>query len=670
MGREHADLADVHYRPRADPSARAALTRRLLLSGLLLTGLADIFRIHPHADDFYFFDAARRMPVLEVLAGQYGIYPWYRPLSRELFFYAMLPFGAWAHIVGHVIALATVGVLASALIRIGEALGHSRAGWIAALLVLAHNLTKFLAASLSGYQDLLGATLTVLAVASTVTGHERRGAILAFLAPLAKETGFLASPLCVLAAAVARSGRPPGRLIRDHLVATSAALTLHIAARLSWHVSPQQGQPDPAPGALLSALGKAAAWFVPWGLPSGVWSVVAGCAVGLAAWLLLTRAHIKQPPQQKASAGSALLFLVGTLAGLAPAIVGNVLQLSGVRAYYAYPALPWAALLLGWILSRLPSRASAALVSLSLLLSVWGLGYRAPNLDDPREWFAREPNWWEAVRISAAADRLAADLNEQLAVRPESTVVLYSRVPFGSYLQGGDGPGTREMLRDPTVRAYFLQEAPPALETVPLVIMRFDPGSAHLQRVPRSLRQSAEAAFLACTAGQARSLRAWTEYVPEASRTRVELRYLRAAAELLERGPHAYREAFHALVLADTLGSSSRELARAIVGPGPSSLVGAIAQSLQFPLTAQVHRAAAESLLGHAAFGFAGTEARLAVTLGGNQSTEYFILGFVLYKAGAIAEAREALADAIRLNHPPTAAAQARELLALMANAP
>src|SRR5689334_19847204 len=66
--------AAIAMRPGVEPA--------LWLVMLALLG-ADTFRVGFFADDFHMLDVARRMPLADLLLGRYGIYPWYRPLSRE-----------------------------------------------------------------------------------------------------------------------------------------------------------------------------------------------------------------------------------------------------------------------------------------------------------------------------------------------------------------------------------------------------------------------------------------------------------------------------------------------------------------------------------------------------------------------------------------------------------
>src|SRR5688572_27804226 len=75
------------------------------IATLVVCAQFDIFNIGFFADDYLFLDAARRMPASEVLIGQHGIFPWYRPLSRELFFYLLIAAEPFSTYLAHALSL-------------------------------------------------------------------------------------------------------------------------------------------------------------------------------------------------------------------------------------------------------------------------------------------------------------------------------------------------------------------------------------------------------------------------------------------------------------------------------------------------------------------------------------------------------------------------------------
>jgi hypothetical protein len=94
-----------------------------ILAAVTLAVLWDVVRIGFFADDFVFLDAARRMPVDKVLLGHYGIYPFYRPLARELYFYLALLAGPAGRAITLGISLLTATGAVWALFDIGSRLG-------------------------------------------------------------------------------------------------------------------------------------------------------------------------------------------------------------------------------------------------------------------------------------------------------------------------------------------------------------------------------------------------------------------------------------------------------------------------------------------------------------------------------------------------------------------
>ena len=126
---------------------------------------------------------------MRALGGAFGIYPWYRPLSRELFFALLSTCGAAAPLAAHLAGLACVALIAWLLLQL-------------AALFVTYEFTRFLTAWASGFQDLLAVALVLLATLDHARGRNARSALWVALAPLAKESGFVALPLLVALFAV------------------------------------------------------------------------------------------------------------------------------------------------------------------------------------------------------------------------------------------------------------------------------------------------------------------------------------------------------------------------------------------------------------------------------------------------------------------------------------
>src|SRR5262249_56813267 len=84
---------------------------------------------------------------------------------------------------------------------------------------------------------------------------------------------------------------------------------------------------------------------------------------------------------------------------------------------------------------------------------------------------------------AAVRDGRGSDLRGLLATRTDSLVVLYSELPTGCFFQSGDGAATRESLRDPTVRSYFLNSPPFGLEPGRFALLWLDENAQHLRDV-------------------------------------------------------------------------------------------------------------------------------------------------------------------------------------------
>src|SRR5262245_25022748 len=178
----------------------AALARLPWLGPALLVVLlailgADTLRIGFFADDFHMLDAARRFPLWDLLGGRHGIYPWYRPLSRELYFTLITHAGGLERVVARVLSLAAVGLAAWQIRAIASATGARREATVAMLLFLAYGTTRFLAAWASGFQDLLALALSLLAVHEQLRGRSLVAVAWAVLATFSKETAVVVFPL-------------------------------------------------------------------------------------------------------------------------------------------------------------------------------------------------------------------------------------------------------------------------------------------------------------------------------------------------------------------------------------------------------------------------------------------------------------------------------------------
>ncbi len=615
-----------------------------------------IFRLGFFADDFIFFDAVRRMNVVDVLLGRNGIYPWYRPLSRELFFYLLLACEPAALFLSHAISLAAVAVSAWCLHEVGRRLLSARAGVIAAAVFATAHLTRFVSAWASTFQDNLAVALVLGAIVAQLEKRVVLSLVLACAAPFAKETGFLVWPL-LIAAHVAEHRRLPGRRwFTLHGIGFAAVALAHALVRLSWVHTGNAFKMHPSPAALAENLRGFIASFAPWGMPPReALPIALGLIAAAACAWMLSRARRESPnattapPPWHRGFSFAVLAL---LAGLAPLTVGHLLSLSAATTYYSYPAVPWGALVIAALLSKLRRGIVLIVVPAWVVLSVWGLPYRDPDLERFSGWVSlNNSTWWEQVRISVVTDRMRIDLIGSLASRAESTVVLYSNLPYRSFLQqSGDGPATREMLHDRTVVGLFVSDCPREVRRERMAMMMFDPEACHLRLMPRTHSTVVGAAAGAVTSGFPLQVWSWFEYGGLTNSHAFDISIVRAAARFSTEGVGAYQEEMRQAGLTDTLGDAPSRLAVAVCATGYPASSAALECMLRSPRTTAGHAVLAESLLARGSLVLAGLEARTALGLGGSSCRAHYLLGRVFALSGqpwqAVDEFRAALSVA------------------------
>src|SRR5262249_9915059 len=238
------------------------------------------------ADDFHFLDVARRLPVAQALTGQYGIYPWYRPLSRELFYEAIVACGPAAPMVAHALALVALFASAWLLFSLSRRRIAGPAAAVAPALFVCCDYTKFLTAWPSGFQDLLAVLLTLAAVEAHARGWTIRSRLAIALAPFAKETGFLAFPLVLAWSRFCEGERRVQPWMRGHALATIAALLVHVGVRLSWRFGGTAGHEVAGLGQLGAAMLAIVRGFLALGPTPGLAPLVLAVAAAIAALLL------------------------------------------------------------------------------------------------------------------------------------------------------------------------------------------------------------------------------------------------------------------------------------------------------------------------------------------------------------------------------------------------
>ncbi len=636
----------------ASPAALADSRSGWLLVLLVAVALADVVRLGWFGDDFIFVDAARRYPLAELLGGEHGVRPWYRPLSRELFFAVIDRFGRWAEVVGHVLALGAVAVAADSLRRVLGARFGAAAGRVAVVLFVIHPLTRFLAGWLSGFQDLSALALVQLGLRFHQQRRTRAAAVCMALAPFGKETGFLALPLALLDARFGEGRWFTRREVTAYGAGVGIAIVAHAAVRLAW--APAARTPA-APVATLASLRELAAGLLPLPSPPGpatAWGATAAVAVALLVFAFVAGA----PRSASGSARHGGAWLAGAgLATAALAVVPALVLRDPVRGHFLFSALPWvcAAASVAWCRWGAGSFRAAAL-ALGAGLCVWQCHARPVDVDAPAGWEVGRLGWTEAQRIEARTRRLEHSLRASLAGRPDSLVVLYARVPAGGWFQTVDGPATRVALADPSVTAHFLSEAAVHAERWgrrPVALVSYDPVERHeFVRVDMSGPAMTRGAVLALLEGEWGLARGYA---------------LLAARE----GGGLWADYAWAAVtfLADADSAAFRRLAARVrtmppeaVGLGEPRANAAAYEALARPFDAEAHRRAAVACAAAGHEMLAAFELALAVGLDSTRVDDAVRLGLLLAPRTP-AGARRAFAAAMGPGTPSDlrAAAQA-----------
>jgi hypothetical protein len=642
-----------HPPPRSAPAAarpsRAGIPALLALGVLVLSAIGlDVSRIGFFADDFHFLDIARRVPLLTLLTGQHGMWPWFRPLSRELYFKAVVLAEPASLAAAHALSLACVAACAWQLWRIGRRVTGAPAGAIAAVLFVSYGFTKFLAAWPSGFQDLLAMLLVLGSVLAHLGGRRRLALAVAFLAPFAKEPAVVVFPILV-ACEFLLSDRRPGRAWwLGLLAAAGGALFLHLAARATWVRLEWAPRESVEPERMMVLLEQVVGGFLgPLPVAAIAAATTAVVSAAAAAWFLHRAsrpdAGAGEPPVAAGGPRGIAFAAAAALIGTAPVVGGHLLSLTYAHAYHFYPATPWIALLLAAAIARLLPFGCRVAVPLLVAWNAWGSGFRPTDVDRPEGWGFHRWDWPQASRFSAQTHRLADDVRRELANRPESLVVLYEGLPGGAFFQTEDGPATREALRDPTVRAYWINDPPPVVRPDRLAILAFDLERLHLRRVEWSESEVILRATKAILGNRGRVANALARFGADPGARDFDRAYLGAAASLIETGPEAFVLGLADAGLGDTLGAAPDSLARPLASADPG-LGAAFARMLGTPRSAGAHADLADSLLSRGVVPGAGVELRIAVRLDPARWADRYRMARVMIELGGHEEARIELA--------------------------
>jgi hypothetical protein len=482
------------------PAATAVPDRRwwlsawvapLLLAVVLATQYGHALRVPFINDDFVFLDKTGTASFTSLWEPRALAFHWYRPVSRELPYWALprlfglrpepfhvLAFGLWLGCLATWFALVRhwLGVRAAAIATAGMA---TLAAWAVPLVwaAAAQELWMLLLALLSLYALARGSTwLATAAFAAALLSKETAAALPAIA--LAHERILARRP------AVAALRRVAPMLA---LVAVWAALHPMLGGRLRHPPAPVEA------GVAVSAVAPelARTLLVPLGLdrwprPERGWA--AALATGLPAALALgllvlwgARAGrgARGGPSASAIDPRRAAWFGGcwALAGWAPLLLPGL----GWHAYYALLGSFGVWLALAVALARMPLAATFLVAALALV--------RAAQANTPsRDWGTE----WYQKRAGAFLEAMRADLMGKHPKLPAHARLYFVLVPSNVGFLAGDGPALRVWYRDSTLRAGFYpsyRPRPPGATRGEDYFFRFDStaGWVRVQRGPEDL---------------------------------------------------------------------------------------------------------------------------------------------------------------------------------------
>lgn len=593
----------AHPRERRPPDPRAIprVVPFLGLAGLVGLVAWNISSVGYFADDFHFLDVSRRAPLLDLVDGHAGIAPWYRPLSRELFFALLVACGRFGLVVAHLVQCVTVLVSAWQIRSIGRTLLGPLEGAVGATLFVMSGMTLFLASWASGFQDGLATALVLTAVSEHLAGRHRSSALFTFAALFAKEWAVVVAPLLLLFSVAARPPLALRRWVPWQAAAFVLAGTLHLLARSTWggHASPVPSSSGPA--AIIHVVEGLLSSFVARPAPLTVAALLAAL-VGLVAALILMRSADREARRDRGRAGASgnwtrpgILVVAAILITAMPVFLGLTAGVLAPHAYYGYATAPWLALGVGWIAGRLPRPAAMLAVC---FYATWNAAFLLPKpveLSDEASWHFRRWDWAEAQRLSAVSRSLQADLRALFPASPGNMTILLSGLDTGCYLQTEDGPATREALGNRNVRSFWVSEAPFGLRPGEYDVLVFNPETRHLERhaLPTGVRLTLAANALA--RDRAGTAWAFALYGDTESNTNASLRYLLAAAALAAGGPAEYERVLRAAGMFDNSPEAARAWAERLV-PRGSPVLPRVVEVMRQPMSAQQHLQLADAL--------------------------------------------------------------------------
>ncbi|HEX5031171.1 MAG TPA: hypothetical protein VFX78_06915 [Candidatus Eisenbacteria bacterium] len=405
-------------------------------------------------DDFDFLGRSATLSLSDLIPSKDVIF--YRPLSREVYFWLLYHVGGASPIAAHAASAAIVAGILLLVMSIARRLAGTRAGVISALVLAASGAAPLALGWISAVQDLLCCLFVLTAIRLQLSGRSMAAALAMAAALLSKETAIAFAPIPVVVAYL--MGRERSSALRagiaQGLVLTAWA-AIHpsirglalgsgtVGSSSNEYVAFQGARAGQAAMEGL-ALSLNVPWTAPMSLPSHLlpWAL-AGTAVLAGGILWLYRLGRNEADQNVSGdgsrAGSTILAVTGAMAWIGP-ILFTSLVVHRWFTYYAFLPAAGLSLLAGLLLRH--SRLVVVLGALTLFLWV-GIGFRGAQFDPdvPSELNFREADL-ALTRIEHEFKRL------HRALPPDANV-------FISVQARGHGGLYRHLLRAQPLRVWY-----------------------------------------------------------------------------------------------------------------------------------------------------------------------------------------------------------------------
>lgn len=445
-------------------------------------------------DDYTLLDAARRLSLGELLTGRHGIIGYYRPVSRELYFWL------WGRVLGfgplgfHLVNLVTFGFVSLFFYAMLRRWQGARVATIGTLAFAVFPPIGALLSWISCAQDLIVLFWGTLAM---LLYRERRYTLAGaagFLAALSKETGLIV-PFALLALEVCagepgRSRRLPSRLA-PAFIGLAAAIAVGVGVRLGWPSGTAVAVWSPA-----QALG---AWRIPldfvstWVPPSTVAGVIEagkrtplllGCVAVLG--FLAAPGGGRSTPSARAvnhPRGAMLFGFLLLVLGLLPVSV----IVERWRAYFFGFSALGAGTMIGVTLAQTSPWVARVLGVVAAVVCFGSNSiYRAVDADygPAKHAFANYAFFRDNAEFSS---RLIGSLEPWCQQMKESGRVFTVGIPDDFAFDNLLGPARRVACRDTVDRLRRFEEFGPADAAGDFGLLRFDPSSQTFEFQPSSL---------------------------------------------------------------------------------------------------------------------------------------------------------------------------------------